>query len=57
MDPFCFIFQIRKYHHEFYRPENLNIIITGQVEPEEVFSALEAVEQKILRKVSLLISE
>ncbi|XP_027214952.2 uncharacterized protein C05D11.1 isoform X2 [Penaeus vannamei] len=42
--------KIRKYHHEFYRPENLNIIITGQVEPEEVFSALEGIEQKILRK-------
>lgn len=42
--------KIRTYHHEFYRPENLNIIITGQVEPEEVFAALEPVEQKILRK-------
>lgn len=51
------VLQIRKYHHEFYRPENLNIIITGQVEPEEVFSALEGIEQKILRKVSLLTSE
>ncbi|XP_064101551.1 uncharacterized protein C05D11.1-like [Macrobrachium nipponense] len=42
--------KIRNYHCEFYRPENLNIIITGQVEPEEVFAALESVEQKILSK-------
>ncbi|KAK7070200.1 hypothetical protein SK128_011894, partial [Halocaridina rubra] len=42
--------KIRKYHSEFYRPENINIIVTGQVEPEQVFAALESVEQKILSK-------
>lgn len=43
--------QIRHYHREFYRPENLHIIITGQVEAEDVFAALESVQQKILSKV------
>ncbi|KAG7174925.1 Peptidase M16 inactive domain and insulinase-containing protein [Homarus americanus] len=41
---------IQNYHHTFYRPENLNVIITGQVELEEVFAALEPVEQNILSK-------
>ncbi|KAK3859607.1 hypothetical protein Pcinc_034292 [Petrolisthes cinctipes] len=42
--------KIRQYHQEFYRPENLHIIVTGQVEAEDVFAALEPVEQKILSK-------
>ncbi|XP_069192343.1 uncharacterized protein C05D11.1 isoform X2 [Procambarus clarkii] len=42
--------KIRNYHREFYRPENLNIIITGQVELEKVFAALEPMEKKILSK-------
>lgn len=43
--------QIRKYHHEFYRPENLHVIITGMVGAEQVFEALEPIEQKIISKV------
>ena len=42
------------YHREFYRPENLCLIITGQVEPEQVFAALRPVESRILSKVGLL---
>ncbi|KAK7023550.1 hypothetical protein SK128_010061 [Halocaridina rubra] len=45
--------KIRKYHHDFYRPENLIIIVTGQVEPEQVFAALNSVEQKIISKGKL----
>ena len=37
--------KVRAYHSQFYRPENLGIIITGQVQAEEVFRALEAVEE------------
>ena len=44
--------QVRDYHKEFYRPENLCLIITGQVEPEQVFAALKPFEEKILSKVS-----
>jgi len=38
------------YHKAFYRPENLGIVITGQVEAEEVLSVLDKVEEKILSK-------
>jgi len=38
------------YHKAFYRPENLGIIITGQVEVEEVLTALDSVERKVLSK-------
>ena len=39
--------KVRAYHKQFYRPENLGLIITGQVKAEEVFAALEVVEQSI----------
>ncbi|CAH0557668.1 unnamed protein product [Brassicogethes aeneus] len=42
--------KVRNYHKEFYRPENLKVIITGQVKPEEVFKSLEKLELKILSK-------
>ncbi|XP_013400143.1 uncharacterized protein C05D11.1 [Lingula anatina] len=42
--------KVVSYHQEFYRPENLNLIITGQVNPQDVFKALEPIQQKILAK-------
>ncbi|KAF5295450.1 hypothetical protein FQA39_LY13111 [Lamprigera yunnana] len=42
--------KVKKYHKEFYRPENLKLIITGRVKPEDVFKALEPVESKIVAK-------
>jgi len=36
------------YHKAFYRPENLAIIITGQVSAEQVFKAIDGVERRIL---------
>ncbi|XP_001603808.1 uncharacterized protein C05D11.1 [Nasonia vitripennis] len=42
--------KVRKYHEEFYRPENLCIIITGQVKHADVFKALQPIEEKILAK-------
>ncbi|KAG0726518.1 hypothetical protein GWK47_004298 [Chionoecetes opilio] len=42
--------KIRDYHRAFYRPENLHMIITGMVGPEQVFKALEPMEQKIMSK-------
>nr|CAD7430731.1 unnamed protein product [Timema monikensis] len=42
--------KVREYHKKFYRPENLTLIITGQVKPEEVFRALQTVEDKIVLK-------
>lgn len=47
--------KVRNYHKEFYRPENLKVIITGQVKPNEVFKALEKLEDKIVSKVSEII--
>ncbi|XP_033646112.1 uncharacterized protein C05D11.1-like [Asterias rubens] len=45
--------KVRQYHQDFYRPDNLCLIITGQVKPEEVFKALEPFEEKIIAKGAL----
>ncbi|EAT39319.1 AAEL008862-PA [Aedes aegypti] len=45
--------KVRAYHAGFYRPDNLHVIITGQIEPEDIFKALEPVEEKILSKGDL----
>ena len=47
--------QVCDYHAEFYRPENLCVIITGQVKPEEVFEALQPIEEKIMSKVTIIL--
>lgn len=44
---------MRKYHKEFYRPENLKLIIVGQIKTEDVFRALDPIEKKILSKVRM----
>lgn len=44
--------KVRAYHNEFYRAENLTIIITGQVKPEDVFEVLKPFEEKIIKKGS-----
>ncbi len=44
---------MRKYHKTYYRPDNLCIIITGQVDVQKVFATLRPVEEKILRKGAL----
>lgn len=45
--------KVRAYHKEFYRAENLTIIITGQVDPEAAFKSIDSVETRILQKPSL----
>ncbi|XP_063708815.1 uncharacterized protein C05D11.1-like [Culicoides brevitarsis] len=42
--------KIKEYHRKFYSPDNLTIIITGQVDPNSVFEALLPIEEKILSK-------
>ncbi|ESO83908.1 hypothetical protein LOTGIDRAFT_222342 [Lottia gigantea] len=42
--------KVMNYHKEFYRPENLCLVITGQVTPEDVFAALQPVENSIKSK-------
>lgn len=49
--------KVRKYHKEFYRPENLKVVITGQVKPDDVFRALEKLENKIVSKVCCFYSK
>lgn len=52
---FYIFLQIRKYHHAFYRPENLLLFISGKVNHGSVFHAIEPIIQKILSKVIYLI--
>lgn len=42
--------KIRNFHKKFYRAENLTIILTGQIEAEDVFAALSTVEDDIIAK-------
>ncbi|VEN34485.1 unnamed protein product, partial [Callosobruchus maculatus] len=43
--------KVRDFHKKFYRPENLKLVITGQIKHEDVFKALEKLEEKIISKV------
>ena len=42
--------KIRDYHKKFYRPDNLYLTITGMLDPEQVFKALDHLEKKTLSK-------
>ncbi|XP_013133610.1 PREDICTED: uncharacterized protein C05D11.1-like [Papilio polytes] len=42
--------KVRDFHKKFYRPENLTIVLTGQIEAEDVFKALSVVEDDIIAK-------
>lgn len=44
--------KVKAYHSAFYRPENLCIIVTGNVKPAEVLKAIEPIELKVIAKVS-----
>nr|XP_042906689.1 uncharacterized protein C05D11.1 isoform X2 [Parasteatoda tepidariorum] len=41
--------KVRQYHKDFYRPENLSVIIVGQIDADKVFQALEPVEERIMK--------
>lgn len=47
-----FCCQVRAYHNAFYRPDNLCLIVTGQVDVDKLFTALQPFEDKIISKVS-----
>lgn len=47
--------KVRAYHQAFYRPDNLCLVITGKVDPVEVFQRLQPFEEKIISKVCLII--
>lgn len=40
--------KVRNFHKKFYRPENLTIVLAGQIEAEDVFKALAVVEDDII---------
>ncbi|CAH1183590.1 unnamed protein product [Phaedon cochleariae] len=42
--------KVKNYHKDLYRPENLKVIITGQVKPEDVFEALKNLEEKLISR-------
>eukprot|EP00163_Fabomonas_tropica_P020279 TRINITY_DN3572_c1_g1_i4.p1 TRINITY_DN3572_c1_g1~~TRINITY_DN3572_c1_g1_i4.p1 ORF type:complete len:145 (-),score=29.23 TRINITY_DN3572_c1_g1_i4:103-537(-) len=41
---------VRQYHRDFYRPDNLCLIVTGQVSMDEVIEAVRPMEERILSK-------
>merc|ERR1719341_2178362 len=47
------IAKVRRYHQQFYRPENLVLTITGRIDEQELFDTLRKTEEKVLRKRSL----
>lgn len=47
--------KVKEYHKQFYRPENLFVIITGNVNHVDVFKALKPVEDKIISRVCKLV--
>ncbi|CRL05318.1 CLUMA_CG017994, isoform A [Clunio marinus] len=44
--------KIREYHAKFYQPENLAVIIAGQVNIDDIAKSIESIEKKILQKKS-----
>ena len=42
--------KVVQYHRDYYRPDNLGLVITGQVEVEEVLNTVAEYEEKILGK-------
>lgn len=40
--------KIRRYHREFYRPENLCVIVAGSVREEDVIGTLERFESQVI---------
>ncbi|XP_073242896.1 uncharacterized protein C05D11.1-like [Porites lutea] len=49
----CSHAKVCSYHQQFYRPENLCAIITGQIDPVKVFQTVKSFEDKILTKKTL----
>ena len=43
--------KVRNYHGQYYRPDNLTLIITGQVDPKDVFQAMSKMDAKIRSKL------
>jgi Zn-dependent M16 (insulinase) family peptidase len=44
--------KVKNYHASLYRPENVWVIVAGDVGEEDVFGAVAAVDAKLASKVS-----
>ncbi|KAG0369266.1 hypothetical protein BGZ54_010424 [Gamsiella multidivaricata] len=42
--------KIRQYHRDYYRPDNLCLIISGRVDHQKLLDALDPVEERIISK-------
>ncbi|GJQ15676.1 hypothetical protein GpartN1_g7467.t1 [Galdieria partita] len=42
--------QVRQYHEQYYRPENLCVIVIGNVDTEVLLSTLQTIEDKMTKK-------
>lgn len=42
--------KVRAYHKQFYHAKNLCVIVTGPVDPLEIFKAIKPIEDKIVEK-------
>ncbi|KOB79134.1 Uncharacterized protein OBRU01_00203 [Operophtera brumata] len=49
--------KVRDFHKKFYRPENLTVILTGQIQAADVFKALAVVEDDIIAKASRAVEQ
>ena len=49
----CKVEKCRKFHEKAYRPENMNIIISGNVSIDEVTAAITEVNNKILKNIAV----
>ena len=43
--------KIRNYHKQYYRPENMVIIVAGQVEKRKIFDAIRSLEEEEEKKI------
>lgn len=44
--------KVRDYHNQYYRAKNLCVVVTGPVEPEQIFAAIKPIEDKVATKES-----
>ena len=42
--------KVRKYHKQFYKPENLILTITGRIEEDQLFEAIRHIEEKVVSR-------
>jgi len=47
------IANVRQYHKEFYRTENLILTITGKIDENQLFEKVRSIEEKVLKKNGL----